>query len=1110
MLDSLASVSKYRQPMLPRVLQRERLFRRLRDNLDKNLWLIIGQAAQGKTTLISAWAALSPVPTAWLKLEPEDAPIENLFISLVNSLSVALGEDLSRLISEADLGSRPQLSEGELLHMARLIFQAAPPGTEFVLDGVNLLPTDAPSLRLLSALIKALPPDRRLIVISRQNLPGQDEMIISRQALLLGNEELGCNLQEVSDFLELLTGKTPTAQQVRDIDQLCEGWLGGVVLCAETMPQVDGRKFGDPLTQDAADRARDGFFRFFGRNIFDQLSRRTRKFLLNCAPFKVLDPRVMAILTQERDTQLILDELCQKHMFIKPLMDEKRGRVYRLHQLFSEFLNQRYREEYSEPQHRYYMARAGHVLAEEGYWEEALGCHLQARQFDAAAAVIKRLAPDLEATGRYIELGRWLEGLPPKLVESDPWLHYYLCQSRRWSGLRHNLKVLPRVLEDFRRAHDDRGRLRAQTALIFAAFTGGLPWSMIKAFLDEAEALLAEVDPEKYRHERAALLSQLGFAHAVRGMARKAAWACEQAYVIARQVGDDRLAMQALTHHMDALNFMGELAEAERIRGVMDELIRQVKPAELPVIQFVPRCYLHLLRGELDLAKPILDQSRALIAERGISYLLPVVQVYNLLYAVLSGDNVLARELAGLMRNRLDGTATPFLRAAAGVLLSMSFARAGDYQQGWDVAEQALEELSTDEARAGTHVATGLINMALCGRRLGQAGEALVAEVVAAREILRDIGSRQYQTEAEFLLSLLCADTGESEDARLWLKSAMDRCRKKGYRYFIVLLPEDLTDLVALAVELHEPESARFLADLLAGRTEAPYQRQMEALLHHAHPEVRELAADVKRQEKLSQAPRLDVTTLNGFQVQVGGRPIEKRQWGRKQVRHLFMAILALGPDGVPRDQLMDAFWPDANPDKAEKSLRVALHRLRRALEPDLDQTAGSSYLLAEDNLVRLNPDKCQLDFQEFRRVLKEAGEKEAQGGVREALELLEQAIQMYSSDFLAEEPYLDFCQETRRRLREEYLGALERIARLYEKRGHLARAASAYQRLIQADPLGEQAYQRLMSLQAQLGLISEAMRTYQDCRDKLNENLDMEPGWVTTSLYEKIKKQAE
>ena len=104
---------------------------------------------------------------------------------------------------------------------------------------------------------------------------------------------------------------------------------------------------------------------------------------------------------------------------------------------------------------------------------------------------------------------------------------------------------------------------------------------------------------------------------------------------------------------------MGELAEAERVREAMDELIRQVRPAELPVIQFVPRCYLHLLRGELDLAKPILDQARVLIAERGISYLLPVVQVYNLLYAVLTGDNTLARELAGLMRNQLDGTATP-------------------------------------------------------------------------------------------------------------------------------------------------------------------------------------------------------------------------------------------------------------------------------------------------------------------------------------------------------------------------------------------------------------------------------------------------------------------
>jgi DNA-binding SARP family transcriptional activator len=80
------------------------------------------------------------------------------------------------------------------------------------------------------------------------------------------------------------------------------------------------------------------------------------------------------------------------------------------------------------------------------------------------------------------------------------------------------------------------------------------------------------------------------------------------------------------------------------------------------------------------------------------------------------------------------------------------------------------------------------------------------------------------------------------------------------------------------------------------------------------------------------------------------------------------------------------------------------------------------------------------------------------------------------------------------------------RLGRLQERQGRIAQALDTYQRAVRADPVLEPAYQRLMTLQAELGLLGEAKRTYRACCEALRRFQDADPGWNTRALYQNLK----
>ena len=99
--------------------------------------------------------------------------------------------------------------------------------------------------------------------------------------------------------------------------------------------------------------------------------------------------------------------------------------------------------------------------------------------------------------------------------------------------------------------------------------------------------------------------------------------------------------------------------------------------------------------------------------------------------------------------------------------------------------------------------------------------------------------------------------------------------------------------------------------------------------------------------------------------------------WPTGKGRAVLKYLLAHHHEPIPRDILMDAFWPQAGPEAARNSLNVALYGLRQALKT----VTGQPVVLFEDGAYCFNPEfEVWVDVDEFERHVQTGRHLEAQG----------------------------------------------------------------------------------------------------------------------------------
>lgn len=241
--------------------------------------------------------------------------------------------------------------------------------------------------------------------------------------------------------------------------------------------------------------------------------------------------------------------------------------------------------------------------------------------------------------------------------------------------------------------------------------------------------------------------------------------------------------------------------------------------------------------------------------------------------------------------------------------------------------------------------------------------------------------------------------------------------------------------------------------------------------------------------------PLLRLHLFGGFRVtRDGGSPLAER-WPRPSARAL-VKLLAVSPGhSLHREQAMEICWPDADPQAALGSLRVALHAARRAIEPELAPRSSSSYLTGEGTLLRLDPGTVVIDADEAESLATHAL---TEGGTAR----LAAALAAFTGELLPEDRYAAWAEARRTQL----AGLHDRV-RLALAEAHLAdgdneRATEVAQGALAAAPAEERAHRVVIGACLRQGLRRQAVRQYHLCREALDTELGVRPDPETERLH--------
>jgi DNA-binding SARP family transcriptional activator/ATP/maltotriose-dependent transcriptional regulator MalT len=215
--------------------------------------------------------------------------------------------------------------------------------------------------------------------------------------------------------------------------------------------------------------------------------------------------------------------------------------------------------------------------------------------------------------------------------------------------------------------------------------------------------------------------------------------------------------------------------------------------------------------------------------------------------------------------------------------------------------------------------------------------------------------------------------------------------------------------------------------------------------------------------------PVLAVRVLGGFSVTTSGRPSEPPP-GRPAT---LVKLLALSGGPMAADEVVEALWPEIDPETGRARLRNVLARIRAACG-ELIRRDGSALVLAPGVVV---------DAADFER-----DARSALNGGEAGAALAQRAVSRYAGELLPGDRYEDFTAVSRERLSLLYIGLLDRLAQGAERAGDVDEALRLYNEAIAAAPVEEHRYEAAAALALKHGRRQRALEVIDRAQRMLDD----------------------
>jgi ATP/maltotriose-dependent transcriptional regulator MalT/DNA-binding SARP family transcriptional activator len=1072
-------------PVRDDTLSRTRLLDWLRERIPVRVKLISAEAGYGKTTLLADFSRRRWVRCLWYKLDAGDRDWTTFVSTLVASVREevpAFGHATAGLLAQSGGMGSPR--ETILKALTADIADLDDVPTMLILDDFHLVDDSEDVQTVMAQLIRDAPPTVTFLVSSRRRPPMALGRLAAQGELAeLTTSDLRFSRAETEALFSDAYKQPLEADLIAEVDARTEGWAASLQLLHSSIRQrrpSEVRRFIGSLSG-----AEGSLYDFLAEEVLAHLSADLQRFVVHASLLDRIVPEyvVAALSADESDAPTLEDVrrwIAEADALGVLARSSAESGGERFHPLLGDFLRRQLDLRTTPAERRAMHARvaraaersdwlaACHHYIEAGEDAEAMrvlsssvGVALASGQFDAAATLIRRLgvalspgaaiirARDLIREGDAVAGVAELRGIRPD--DLSPELHSIARQAEisglfRLGRTEELLACVDATVSDDSMTVETR-----EMAEVLAASVCG-----VNVALPALARRLADL-ADRQRRAGQPFYSAVSYHNAMN------AYIAQGRYDEALRLGEAAVAQYSRvgaaatevysTHAAMALCAL-ELGLNERGREEVAEATAAVELADGDAL--AETAYLEAVMGRWRRAEALADAAEKRMSlgrqDLGSGWSLVAARAMSL---IVAGQPSAAAEAVRDLPSEFEGD-------YASVLAALPVASVARALAGEDIADR-LRELLTATQRAGARRATVRLRVIL------MAVESDADGLRAAVEEAARSGALALLETADLIASSLNLLEPITDEVKTSVLDWPDR--------WLPLLRREIAGGNTAAAHA----AARLLA-LTGELVDVPRLRAFERTYMR-----RSRTPSLARELAVRKSPRLVVRDLGRMELAVGSRVVAITDMRRKAAA-LLTFVCTRPRMTATKEQVVDALWPDLDPDSAANSLNQTLYFLRRDIDPWYEDGVSADYLRYEGELLWLAPELVSVQSAEFRQHA-----TEALNG-RDIATAMSQAIGRYSGRFAPEFEYDEWSIAWRDHLHATFLAVARQAVLHHLAAGDVVKAHETCMQVLAIDPEALDVERDLIWIYGRLGATSAAAEQYEHYARSVRGDIGIEP----------------
>jgi DNA-binding SARP family transcriptional activator/tetratricopeptide (TPR) repeat protein len=229
---------------------------------------------------------------------------------------------------------------------------------------------------------------------------------------------------------------------------------------------------------------------------------------------------------------------------------------------------------------------------------------------------------------------------------------------------------------------------------------------------------------------------------------------------------------------------------------------------------------------------------------------------------------------------------------------------------------------------------------------------------------------------------------------------------------------------------------------------------------------------------------------------------------GPNQQRAILGLLLVRANQPVTIDDLIELLWAQDPPGSAVNVIHKYIGAIRRLLEPDLKARSGGRWLARHGGAYWLAADEPMSDLISFRRIVKDAGSAHANGRPAAALGLLLDALALWRGACGGDLDLRGRNRDYFAAVDTEFVAVVARAADAALACAQPSRVLPLLRQVALGEPLNESLQARLILLLAATGQQAPALAHYHSVRERLSNELGVDPGAELRAAQGQVLRQ--